>query len=126
RPERIGELVIRLAVDPYIAGARRVQAEDHPHGGGLPGSVGAEKSGHATGLDGERSSVDRNCLAVALGEELCLDHLFVLSLMGYVNVIRDYWATMGVSSGPVRSRAATEISVRPRSRILLSKPCKAA
>ena len=74
RPERVGQLVVGLAVHADFARSRGVEAQDHAHGGRLAGPVGAEEAGHLSGLDGEGDLIDRNGLAVALGQVLCLDH----------------------------------------------------
>ena len=79
RSERIGQLVIRLAVDQDRARTRSVKAQDHAHRGRLAGPVWAHKAGHPAGLHVEGDSVDGNRGAVALGEMLRLDHLLFLS-----------------------------------------------
>ena len=74
RPERVGQFAVRLAVDQDRAGARRIKAQDHPHGGRLAGPVRAEEAGDPAGPVDEGGFVDRNRLAVALGEVPRLDH----------------------------------------------------
>src|SRR6185312_1983045 len=53
---------------------RRVEAQDHPHGGGLPGAVRAEETGDHAGPDGERQVVDGYGGAVALDQVVSFDH----------------------------------------------------
>jgi hypothetical protein len=73
-PHRIGEADERLAVDGDGAVGRRVQPEDHPHGGGLARTVRAEESGHQPGADRERQAVDGDPVAVPFGEVAYFDH----------------------------------------------------
>ena len=68
--ERGGGVGVAVPVDGHAAGARAVQAEDHPHRRRLAGAVRAEEAGHAAGLDGEGDAVDGGLLAVGLGEVL--------------------------------------------------------
>src|SRR5687767_38080 len=68
------------AVDRHITRGRVVQAEDQPHRGGLPGTVGAEESGHDTWPDGEVDLVDRQLLSVALSQSLGFDHVIFLAV----------------------------------------------
>jgi hypothetical protein len=56
-----------------------VQAEDHPHGGGLAGAIRAEEAGDHAGPAGEAEVIDGEDRAVAFGEIAGLDHR-VLSL----------------------------------------------
>jgi len=72
--ERFVQVAVVLTVDPDVAGGGGVQAEDHPHGGGLAGPVRAQEAGHLAGFDLERQVVNGNGCAVSLGEALCLDH----------------------------------------------------
>ena len=72
--EGVGQLPVRSAVDADGACGRCVQAEDHPHGGRLAGAVWTEEAGHSARPDDKGDFVDRNRLAVALGEVVCLDH----------------------------------------------------
>jgi hypothetical protein len=74
RPQRVGQLAVRLAVDQDRAGARRIKAQDHPHGGRFAGPVRAEEAGDPAGPDDEGGFIDRHRVAVALGEVPCLDH----------------------------------------------------
>src|SRR6185437_12412781 len=52
------QVTVAAAADGYRALRRRVKAQDHPHGGGLPGAVRAEEAGDHAGPDGEREVVD--------------------------------------------------------------------
>jgi hypothetical protein len=74
RPQRMGQLAVRLAVDQDRAGARGVQAQDHPHRGRLACPVWAEEAGDPAGPDDEGGFVDRDRLAVTFRQVLCLDH----------------------------------------------------
>jgi hypothetical protein len=73
RSQRVGQLAVRLAVEQDRAGARRIKARDHPHGGRFAGPVRAEEAGDPAGPDDEGGFVDRNRVAVALGKVPCLD-----------------------------------------------------
>ena len=64
----------RAAVDGGAALARAVEAEDHAHRGRPPGAVRPEEAGDDTGADGKAQVVDRDRLAVALGEGGDFDH----------------------------------------------------
>jgi len=61
----------RAAVDRDRAAGRLVQAEDHPHRGGLPGAVRAEEPGHHARPDGERQVGDGGGAAVEFRQ--CVD-----------------------------------------------------
>ena len=52
----------------------RSRPEDQPHRGGLARAVRPEEPGHRAGLDGEGQVVDRDLVAVALGQAARLDH----------------------------------------------------
>ena len=60
------QVAVAAAAYGYRALRRRVEAQDHPHGGGLPGAVRAEETGDQAGPDGERQVVDGHGRAVAL------------------------------------------------------------
>ena len=62
------------AVDGDPAGGGPVESGDHPHGGGLSGSVRAEKPGDDPGLHDEVQSIDGEFVAVPLAEILDFDH----------------------------------------------------
>ncbi len=66
--ERCGVFRERTAVDVGTTLARIVEAEDHAHGGRLPGAVRPEEPCDDPWADGEAEVVDRDRLAVALGE----------------------------------------------------------
>lgn len=72
--ERCGVLRVAAAVDGGRAAGRRVQADDHAHGRGFSGAVGAEESGDLTRLDGEAQSVDGCLVPVPLGQVAYFDH----------------------------------------------------
>ena len=73
-PQRPAQLVVTLAVDPGRPGVRPVQAEDHPHRGGLAGAVRAEEARHRAGPDVEAEVIHGGRGAVALDQAACLDH----------------------------------------------------
>lgn len=73
-PQSARVLVEGDAADGGGAGGGRIQAEDHPQGGGLAGSVGAEESGDLARPHGEGQMVDGRLAAVALGEFVDFDH----------------------------------------------------
>jgi hypothetical protein len=60
-PEGRTELLVGAAVDQGLAGGGAVEAEDHPHRGGLAGAVRAQEPGHLAGLhlENDRSSTAR-------------------------------------------------------------------
>jgi hypothetical protein len=64
----------RPPVDRDRAAGRLVQAEDHPHGGGLPGAVRAEEAGDHARPDRERQVRDRGGASVAFGQCADLNH----------------------------------------------------
>jgi hypothetical protein len=66
----VGQLPIRLAVDPGAAGGRGDQAEQGAQGGGLAGPVGAQEADHGALVDFEAEVVDGEHVAEALGESL--------------------------------------------------------
>src|SRR5215204_1687030 len=66
----IGQLPVRLAVDPGAAGGWGDQAEQGAQGGGLAGSVGAEEPDHGALVDLEAEVVDGDDRSEALGESL--------------------------------------------------------
>jgi hypothetical protein len=68
------QVAVAAAVDGDRAPRRRVEAQDHPHGGGLPGAVRAEEAGDQAGPDGERQVVDGGGGAVALDQAVGFDH----------------------------------------------------
>src|SRR5258708_35747223 len=73
-PPRGGRVAEPSAVHRHGPAARPVQAEDEPHGGGLPGPVRAEESGDPARLHGERQAVDGEGVAVSLAEAPRLNH----------------------------------------------------
>src|SRR5580693_4312598 len=72
--QRPAQLVVVLTVDPGRPGVRPVQAEQHPHRGGLAGAVRAEETGHRPGPHVEAEVVHGGGGAVALDQAACLDH----------------------------------------------------
>ena len=68
------QVAVAAAVDGDRALRRRVEAQDHPHGGGLPGAVRAEEAGDQAVPDGERQVVDGGGGAVALDQAVGFDH----------------------------------------------------
>ena len=68
------QVAVAAAAYGYRALRRHVEAQDHPHGGGLPGAVWAEEAGDHARPDGEREVVDGHGGAVALDQVLGFDH----------------------------------------------------
>jgi hypothetical protein len=68
------QVAVAVPAYGYRALRRRVEAQDHPHGGGLPGTVRAEETGDHAGPDGERQVVDGQGGAVALDQVAGFDH----------------------------------------------------
>jgi len=62
------------AVDDHPSMGRLVESRDDPHGGGLPGAIGPQESGHHAGLYDEAQPVHRELVTVTLAEILDLDH----------------------------------------------------
>ncbi len=56
--QRPPQAAVGQAVDQRGALVDRVQAEDHPHRGGLSGAVRPDEAGHQPGADGEGHSVE--------------------------------------------------------------------
>ena len=50
-PQRATKRAVGPAADQGRAVVGSVQAQDHPHGGGLAGAVGADEAGHVARLD---------------------------------------------------------------------------
>jgi hypothetical protein len=73
-PQRPAELAVTAAADPRLPGVRRVQADDHPHCGGLAGSVRAEETRHGSRVHVEAEPVDGDSGAVPFGETTGLYH----------------------------------------------------
>ena len=71
---RGGRPLVRLAVDGDDPRTGPVQAEDQPHGRGLPGAVPAEEPGHGAAPDPEAQVSDRRGRSVPLGESARHDH----------------------------------------------------
>ena len=67
---------VRLAADQRAAVVGGVQAEDHPHRGGLAGPVGADEPGDLARLDGERHPVQRQGRPELLAQAGDLDGRF--------------------------------------------------
>ncbi len=57
-----------------LAGGRRDEAGDHPHGGGFAGAVGAEKPEHLPAFDAERNVVHRPLCAEIFAQILNFNH----------------------------------------------------
>ena len=62
------------AADLGIAGGRRQEAGDHPHGGGFAGAVGAEEAEHFAFPDGKREVIDGGLLSELFRQVLDFDH----------------------------------------------------
>src|SRR4029077_3775450 len=71
-----------MAADACTAGGRGDEAREHAHGGGLTGSVRAEKPEHFAGAHLEAHVFDRGECAVVFGEVFGLDHELLGSLVG--------------------------------------------
>ena len=71
---RCRQVAVAAPAYGYRALRRRVEAQDHPHGGGLPGTVRAEETGDHARPDGERQVVDGHGGAVALDQAVGFDH----------------------------------------------------
>ncbi len=67
---------VGLFADERRALVRGVEAEDHPHRGGLPGTVRADEAGHSSGLNGEGHPVQCDGLPVSLADAVHLDRGF--------------------------------------------------
>jgi hypothetical protein len=66
---------VRLAVDGHRPACRRVQPEDHPHGGRLAGAVRPEEAGDHARPHREAQVVDRQLAAIPFGQPVGFDHL---------------------------------------------------
>jgi len=66
-----GALGYKVTIERYVN--PRVEAEDHPHRGGLPGPVRADEAGHPSRLNGEGHPVQRDGLPVSLADTGHLD-----------------------------------------------------
>ena len=78
---RGGRGSVVAAIDSDPSGGRLVQAGDHPHRGGFPGAVRAEKTGDHARLHDEVQSVHRELGAISLAEIFHFDHGECLSGM---------------------------------------------
>ena len=74
--QRAAQAPVRPAADQRGALVGRVQAEDHPHRGGLAGAVGPDEPGDLPGLHGERHPVQGDRRAEALAQAVDLDGRF--------------------------------------------------
>jgi hypothetical protein len=72
--QRVAMCGVRLAVHRDVAGGRGVEPEDHSHRRRLAGAVRAEEAGDDTRLNREGQLVDRESVAVPLGQRPRLDH----------------------------------------------------
>ena len=102
------------AVDGDRAGGRPVQAEDHPHRGGLAGAVRPEEAGDDAGPDGERQVVDGDLVAVPLGQfralRSCVAPVARVHLARAVRTVATpatVPAVGGTPAGPWRTAAGT-------------------
>ena len=66
--EREAEVAVGVAVNGDLAGGGGVEADHHPHGGRLAGTVGAEEAGDLAGAHLEAEVVDGDGGPVALGD----------------------------------------------------------
>src|SRR5436305_2042929 len=92
----------RAAVDQDRAAGGLVQAEDHPHGGGLPGAVRPEEPGDRARLDGERQVGDGGGGSVALGQCVYLDHVHHTAARGAAR----NWGAQPLPGGENPTRSA--------------------
>ena len=111
--QRPAQLAVAAPADPGLPGIRPVQAEDHPHGGGLARAVRPEEAGHHARPHVEAERVDRDRGSVALGEP-------ATSIMSYLRSRSEGHAT--AHSGPRErgyhpslDRGFSPASFRPRS-----------
>jgi hypothetical protein len=65
----------RLALPPHLAGRRGQDAEDDPHRRRLPGTVGADESGHPSRYDVEGDVVERQMITEPPGEPSHPEHV---------------------------------------------------
>ena len=68
------QLPIRLTVNRDGAVIGTIKAKNHPHGGRFAAAIGSEEAGDDPWLDGETQIIDRNGLAVSLGEASDANH----------------------------------------------------
>lgn len=104
-PQRVLEVPVVLAVDPDVSARGVVQAEDHPHRGGLPGAVGPQEAGDDARPHTEGQLVDRRLLAVAFGQPREFDHCVPP---------RRFWWFARPSPCPRPGHADPEGSTQPR------------
>jgi hypothetical protein len=67
-----------LSAPSDLAGVGCQHAEDHPHGGGLAGAVGADEPEHLPLTDREGEVVEGDQLAIAAGQALQFQHVVPL------------------------------------------------
>ena len=82
-----GRVCVRPAVDKRLPGGGPVQTEDHPHRGGLARPVRPQKACDAARLDREADAVDRDDIAVLLGQFPDFQHV-CSSLWGVIPLSR--------------------------------------
>ena len=112
--EREAEVAVGVAVDGDLAGRGGIEADHHPHGGRLAGTVGAEEAGDLAGTHLEAEVVDGDGGPVALRDVVELDHHPFVSSWGAGPSVR------GASTG------VSDTSGMPTSRTFCRRPCSAA
>ena len=70
---------VRLAVHGCRPAGRRVQPQDQPHGGRLPGAVRAQEPRDPARLHHKAQVLDRDLVPIAFGQPVHLDHVAHLS-----------------------------------------------
>jgi hypothetical protein len=88
--QRPDQRVVPAAADQGPARGGRVQAQDHPHGGGLARAVRAEEAGHVPGAHREAQVVDCGDRPEALSQPVNLDHAGA-SRTWLCMVVTTYW-----------------------------------
>ena len=108
---------VRLAVHGCRPAGRRVQPQDQPHGGRLPGAVRAQEPRDPARLHHKAQVLDRDLVPIAFGQPLHLDHVAHLSHASDGRRLdrlarRQAWSAQG-TYGPGTGRASDDA---PRSR----------
>jgi hypothetical protein len=80
--QRVPQAPVRPPADQRAAFLGRVQAEDHPHRGGLPRAIGADESGHLPRSDGEGHPVQCQRRPEAFAQASYLDGCFFFWMAG--------------------------------------------
>ena len=106
-----------------------------PHRRGLAGTVGTEETGDHSGPHDEREVVDRQLVAVPLGQSACFDHEWVLrgTLVGGTGIGLDAARHLPGCPAPPNASLPTSVDpmpqtapTRPRTRNGTSRVCRGA